>query len=339
MNINDIAKIAGVGIGTVSRVINNHPDVKDETRRKIEKIIKESNYVPNNSARNLKKSNTNTIGVLVRGVFNPFFSEMITIINQKITKNGYTMVLRHTDYLENGDAEVRNLIEFKKERRLKGIIYLGCDIKEIHKDIFKGIDIPLVLASANCNYDTGISDFSSIGIRQSESAFNATKYLIDTGHKKIAIVLGLKEDAGLGSERLVGYIDALTKSNIEIKDEYIIYGKYSAKGAYNATKELVKNNKDIDAIFCISDIMATGCIKALIDSNIKVGKEISVIGFDGMEVSEFYNPSITTVIQPRREIAEKSVDVLFSLVNNRSENKHIVLDTKLVERESCKEKL
>ncbi len=339
MNINDIAKIAGVGIGTVSRVINNHPDVKDETRKKIQKIIKESNYVPNNSARNLKKSNTNTIGILVRGVFNPFFSEMINIISNKISENGYNMVLRHTDYLENGDAEVRNLIEFKKERRLKGIIYLGCDIREINKENFKGVDIPLVLASANCNYDTEINYFSSIGIRQSQSAFNATKYLIDRGHKNIAIVLGLREDAGLGSERLSGYIDALNENNIEIKENYIIYGKYSAKSAYNATKELIENNKEIDAIFCISDIMATGCIKALIDNDIKVGDEISVIGFDGMEVSEFYNPSITTVIQPRREIAEKSVDILFSLINNNSENRHIVLDTKLVERQSCREKL
>ncbi len=336
MNINDIAKIAGVGVGTVSRVINNHPDVKDETRKRIKKIIKDSNYIPNNSARNLKKSNSNTIGVLVRGVFNPFFSEMIDVISKRITKNGCTMVLRHTDYSASGTAEVRNLIELEKERKLQGIIYLGCDIKEVSEDTFKDINIPLVLASTNCTYDTDANNFSSIGIKQAESAFNATKYLIDTGHKNIAIILGLKEDAGLGSERLLGYMDALTKSGIEVKDEYKVYGKYSAKGAYDVTEDLIKSNKDIDAIFCISDIMATGSVKALIDNNIKVGDEISVLGFDGMDIAEFYNPSITTIVQPRIEMAEQSVDMLFDLIKNNSENKHIVLDTKLVERESCK---
>lgn len=336
MNINDIAKIAGVGVGTVSRVINNHSDVKEETRERIKKIIKDSNYIPNNSARNLKKSNSNTIGVLVRGVFNPFFSEMIDIISKKITKNGFTMVLRHTDYSSSGVAEVKNLMELEKERKLQGIIYLGCDIKEVNEDTFKDINIPLVLASTNCTYDTDINNFSSIGIKQAESAFNATKYLIDTGHKNIAIILGLKEDAGLGSERLLGYIDALTKNGIEVKEKYKVYGKYSARGAYDVTEELIKNNKEIDAIFCISDIMSIGCSKALINNNIKIGEEISVVGFDGMDMAEFYNPSITTIVQPRIEMAEQSVDMLFDLIRNNSENKHVVLDTKLVERESCK---
>lgn len=334
MNIKDIAKIAGVGIGTVSRVINNHPDVKDETREKIKKIIKESNYIPNNSARNLKMVNSKTIGVLVRGVFNPFFSEMIDIIGKDIHANGYTMLLKHTDYSAKGEDEVKNLIEFQKEIKLQGIIYLGCDIKDIDENTFKDISVPLVLASTNNTYNTKVNNFSYIGIKQVKAAFNATKYLIDTGHKNIAIILGLKEDAGLGSERLLGYIRAMKENSLEIKEDNIAYGEYSTKGAYDTTKKLIEKNKDIDAIFCISDIMAIGSAKALVDSGLEIGKDISIIGFDGMEVSEFYNPSITTVLQPRREIAEKSMDVLLNLIKNKGENKQIVLDTKLIERDS-----
>lgn len=336
MNIKDIAKLAGVGIGTVSRVINNHPDVKDETREKIQKIIKESNYIPNNSARNLKMVNSNTIGVLVRGVFNPFFSEMIDIIGKRIHENGYAMLLKYTDYSAHGEQEVRNLIEFQKEVKLQGIIYLGCDIGDVDENTFKDINIPLVLASTNNTYNLDSYNFSYIGIRQVESAFNATKYLLDKGHKNIAIILGLKEDSGLGSERLIGYKNAIREAGIEVNENNIIYGKYSTRGAYKATKELISKNKDLDAIFCISDIMATGAAKALVEENIKIGKDISVIGFDGMDVSEFYNPSITTIVQPRKEMAEKSTEVLFDLIKNKVENRHIVLDTKLVERESVK---
>ena len=336
MNIKDIARLAGVGLGTVSRVINNHPDVKDETREKVQKIIKENNYIPNNSARNLKKLSSNTIGVLIRGVFNPFFSEMVDIIGKRISQNGYTMLLRHTDYSARGADEIRNLIEFQKEVKLQGIIYLGCDLKEIDNTTFENIEVPLVLASTNSTYNTEVNNFSYVGIKQIESAFIATKYLIERNHKNIGIILGIKEDIGLASERLQGYKEALIKSNIDIKEEFIEYGGYSTRGAYDAAKRLIAKNKNLDSIFCISDIMAVGATKALEDMGIKVGKDISIIGFDGMEISEFYNPSITTIAQPREEMAEHSIAVLLDIIKNKGENRHIVLDTKLIERDSVK---
>ena len=336
MNINDIARIAGVGVGTVSRVINNHPDVKDETRKRIQKIIEESNYIPNSSARNLKKTNSNTIGVLVRGVFNPFFSEMIDVIGKLIAKNGYTMVLRHTDFSSNGDEELRDLISFEKARKLQGIIYLGCDIREVTEDTFSAINVPLVLSSVNINYNIEAKNFSSIGIKQRESAYKATKYLIDNNNKRIAIMIGIKNDAGLAHERLLGYIEALAENNITLNKDYILYGEYSAEGAYKATSDLINKGLRVEGVFCISDIMATGCAKAFVDNNFEVGKDVSVIGFDGMEVAEFYNPAITTIEQPRKEMAEKTVDLLLDLIKHNSENKHIILDTKLIERDSCK---
>ena len=336
MNIKDIARLAGVGLGTVSRVINNHPDVKDETREKVQKIIKENNYIPNNSARNLKKLSSNTIGVLIRGVFNPFFSEMVDIIGKRISQNGYTMLLRHTDYSARGADEIRNLIEFQKEVKLQGIIYLGCDLKEIDNTTFENIEVPLVLASTNSTYNTEVNNFSYVGIKQIESAFIATKYLIERNHKNIGIILGIKEDIGLASERLQGYKEALIKSNIDIKEEFIEYGSYSTRGAYDAAQRLIAKNKNLDSIFCISDIMAVGATKALEDMGIKVGKDISIIGFDGMEISEFYNPSITTIAQPREEMAEHSIAVLLDIIKNKGENRHILLDTKIIERNSVK---
>lgn len=335
MNINDIAKLAEVGIGTVSRVINNHPDVKDKTREKVLKIIRDSNYIPNNSARNLKKSNSNDIGVLVRGVFNPFFFEMIDIINKEINKSGNSMILRQTDYSLKGDDEVKEILSFEKERKLQGIIYLGCDITEICEDTFKDITIPLVLSSVNTTYNTKINNFSSVGIKQKESAYMATKYLIDLGHKNIAIILGTQEDSGLAYDRFLGHKEALIKNGLEYNENYIIYGEYNAKGAYKATDAFIKKYKEVDAIFSISDIMATGAAKALSDNGLKVGEDISLVGFDGMDASEMYTPSITTVVQPREKMAKISIDLLLKQIKKDTPNEHIILETELVKRESC----
>lgn len=334
MNIKDIAKIAGVGVSTVSRVINNHPDVKDETRKKILQIIKESNYIPNNSARILKQNNLKNIGVLVKGVFNPFFSEMINIIGARINEAGYTMILQQNDYTLDDDIDT--LIGFVKEKRLQGVICLGGNFIDVTKESFGRIDVPVVLTSVNTVSKEGKSKYSSIGIDNKKAAYEAVEYLIDQGHKNIAIMLGEKNDLGISWWRLKGYIEALKKHKIEVKDENILIGDYESQQAYNTTIELLKNYKNITAIFAISDIMAIGIAKAIIDSKLKVGEDISLIGFDGLDISKFYNPSITTVKQPKDIMAEKSIEQLLLLINNQEDHKHIILNTELVQRESCK---
>lgn len=147
MNIKDIARLSGVGVSTVSRVINNHPDVKQSTREKVLQIIKDSNYIPNNSARILKQNNTKNIGVLVKGVFNPFFSEMTNIIGNIIEENGYTMILQQNDF--NLYQDVETMIGFVKEKRLQGVICLGGNFTEIQEDSFEDIKVPVVLTSVN----------------------------------------------------------------------------------------------------------------------------------------------------------------------------------------------
>ncbi|MDV4149874.1 LacI family DNA-binding transcriptional regulator [Clostridium sp. AL.422] len=332
MNIRDIARIAGVGVSTVSRVINNHPDVKEQTRERVLEVIKENNYIPNNSARNLKKNNTNNIGVLIKGVFNPFFSEMLDLISKRISRAGYSMILEHHDYLS--DDEMNNLISMIKEKRLQGVICLGGNFTEVKNDEFNDINVPVVLTSVNHKYGKEYSNFSSVSIDNEKSAYSATKYLIDCGHKNIALMLGDEYDIGISYRREAGYLKALNDNNIPYNREYRILGNYDYRGAYDETIKLLKDHREVTAIFAISDIMAVGCAKAIKDGGLIVGKDISVIGFDGMDISEFYNPTITTVIQPKVEMAKISVDLLLDLMANKTDNKHIILNTELVTRES-----
>lgn len=334
MNIKDIARLAGVGVSTVSRVINDHPDVKDETREKILKIIKESNYIPNNSARILKKNNTNNIGVLVKGVFNPFFAEMINIIGNRINEAGYTMILQQNDYATEDDVD--NLIAFVKEKRLQGIICLGGNFLNINDESFQFLDIPVVLSSVNTLSKESKSKFSSIGIDNVLAAKASIQYLIDKGHRNIGILLGEKNDVGISGLRLEGYKKALEENNIPYSEENVFIGDYDYSGAYRVTKEIINNRKDITAIFSISDIMAVGAAKSVIDQGLQVGEDISIMGFDGMDISKYYNPGITTVKQPKKNMANNSIDLLLALLAKKEEHKHIIFETKIIERESCK---
>lgn len=262
---------------------------------------------------------------------------MINIIGNIIDKSGYTMILEQNDY--NFYQDVENLMGFIKEKKLQGVICLGGNFINIKEDSFSDIETPIVLTSVNTISKKGKKHYSSIGIDNIKASYDTTKYLIEKGHKKIALILGDENDLGISWWRLKGYRNALKENNIQIDDELELIGDYSCEKAYKETINLIKNRKDVSAIFALSDIMATGVAKAVIDSGLKIGDDISIIGFDGMDASKYYNPGLTTVNQPKRLMAETSISLLFSLINGVEENKQILLDTKLIERESCKDLL
>lgn len=333
MSIKDIAKIAGVGIGTVSRVINNHPDVSDKTRAKVLKVIDENNYVPNNSARFLKMSNTKNIGVLVRGVFNPFFSEIIDIIRKRLTKEGYFIILQQND-CENEKKEINAVKSFVKDNKLRGLISLGARIDNIDNEVFKDLGAPIIFASAGTIYNKNIDSFSTVTIDNEKAAYEATEYLIKKGHKNIAIILGDRSDKSIGYQRFKGYLKALLDNDVKFSNENVIYGMFSCEKSYEEIKSLLEVNKNITAIFSISDIMSIGAAKAIVENNITVGRDISILGFDGMDIAKFYNPSLSTMSQPKGEIAEYTADLMLKLIKEKCPHEHRVLETTLIERDS-----
>lgn len=303
MNIRDIARLSGVGVSTVSRVLNNHSDVKDSTREKVLKVIEESNYIPNNSARILKQNNTNNIGVLVMGVYNPLFSEMTNIIGNIINKSKYTMIFEQNNYTKEDDFDT--LQALIKEKRLQGVICLGGNFKSGRRVSLKSLGVPIVLTSVNTVLEEEKDGYSSVGVDNIESAYKATKYLIDLGHRDIAIIISEKDDLGISFSRLQGYKKALLEVNIEFNKNNVLEGKYDSEKAYECMSKYLESNNKVTAVFAISDFMAIGIAKAIVDKGLKIGEDISVIGFDGMDVSKFYNPGITTISQPKKEIAEK----------------------------------
>lgn len=333
LNIKDIAKIAGVGVATVSRVLNNQCDVKDETRQKILEVMEQHSYIPNNSARNLKRNTSNNIGVLVKGIHNPFFSKMIKSIEEEIDREGHSMILHYND---NNNNDIDAAVELIKEKRLKGLICLGGDFENLDKEELVSLKTPIVLASTYVIEKANKTMFSSVIIENEAAAFKAVDYIASLGHEKIGIITTGEEDRTIGKLRFEGYKKALNKNNIDYNEKFVEIGEYTFESGFNAMNKLLKKQLGITAVFATTDIMAIGASKAILSNGLKIPEDISVVGFDGMDYSLYFHPSITTIVQPVEEMGKKSIELLFDLLKNKKEHQHIILETVLQERESCK---
>lgn len=206
ITIKDIARMCGVGVSTVSRAINNHPDINPETKQKVMDIIQKYGYIPNNSARYLKRTDGKCIAVLVKGLTNPFFAGAIKVMEDEIKKKKYSMVIRH---VESDEDEVDVALELVKEKRLAGLIFLGGHFVHSEEKLSK-LRIPFILSTVGEGPD-GIQhdNYSTLSVDDEKEGYRMTDYLIRLGHRKIAVLAAGKEDVSIGRMRLMGYLRAL----------------------------------------------------------------------------------------------------------------------------------
>lgn len=338
VTIKDIARMCGVGVSTVSRAINNHPDINQETKDMIMHTIAEHNYVPNNSARNLKRTDARVIAVLVKGISNPLFNRMIKVFEREIQKEKYSLVIQHVDDRQD---EVDVAIQLEKEKRLRGIVFLGGYFSH-SEDKLKKISVPFVLSTIGLLEDENKKKYASVSVDDVKESYKVIKYLISRGHRKIAILGSAADDESIGRLRLEGYHQALKECGIEEDPRLVKYmneelGTYTMENGYAMVQELLEEGADFTAVFSISDRMAVGACKAIFDAGKSVPEDYSVVGFDGLDIAQFYNPSITTLRQPAEEMAEATIRTLFDLIRKKSKNKHIVFEGELIEAQSVRD--
>ena len=335
--IKDIAKICGVGVSTVSRAINNHPDINPETKEKIMNTIREYGYIPNNSARNLKRVDAKAIAVLVKGISNPFFTTMIEVIEQECKKKHYSMELSH---IESGEDEVDVALKVVKEKRLRGIIFLGGLFSHSDEKL-KKLNVPFVFSTAgSIPENISKNQYSNISVDDRRESERMVDYLISLGHKRIAILVAEAQEESIGQLRLEGYKNTLQRNGIPVRDELIFNMRrdisyYSMENGYRTTQELLKQGTHCTAIFAISDLLAIGACRALWDAGKRVPEDFSVAGFDGIELGQYYMPSLTTIRQPADVMAKETVALLFEIIAGRENHQHLVYDAELLERESA----
>lgn len=337
VTIKDIARICQVGVSTVSRAMNNHPDINQETKDMVMRTIREYNYIPNNSARNLKRTDAKTIAVLVKGISNPFFSRMIKIFENETKKEKYSLVLQHVDDKQD---EIDVAIQLEKEKRLRGIIFLGGNFSHSDEKM-KQISVPFVLSTIGLLEDKDKKKYASVSVDDVKESYKMVEYLLKQGHKKIALIGPLRDDESIGRLRMEGYCKALKDYGVRTEENLICYmkeglGTYTMENGYTMTKELLESGTEFTAVYAISDSMAIGACKAIFDSGKTVPEDYSVAGFDGMDVTRFYNPALTTLRQPVEEMAEATVRMLFDVIQKKNQNRHIIFDGELIEGQSVK---
>lgn len=335
ITIRDIAKQCGVGVSTVSRALNDHSDIRPETRRRILEAVAKSDFVPNNSARNLKRTDSKTIAILVREIDNPFFSVMIRVMEQEIRREKYSFFIQH---MGKGQDEVDAAVEIVEEKRLRGIIYLGGDFQSCEERLSR-IPVPFVACTARLPDIPEDCIGSYVTINDKKESRRLVDYLCHEGHKKIAILASDKKDTNIGQARLEGYKEALKANHLPICENLICYqdekeAAYSMESGYRMMKKLLKETEDFTAVFAISDLMIIGACKALLETGKRIPQDVAAAGFDGLAYTGFFEPSITTVVQPAEEIAREAVASLFEMIRTKKRREGKILPAKLEIRKS-----
>ena len=337
MTIKDIARLCSVSVSTVSRVLNNHPDVSAENRQRVLAVIKETNFIPNNSARSLVKTTSDSIGVLVRGLSNPFYTDIIRAMGERIRSRGFTMVMQQ---ITSEEDELTFGAMMERDNRLRGIIFLGGRSDYSEKEV-SVLNIPFVCCTYSNYYGTLPSNrYSSVSIADEQEAFCAVTKLLQAGHKRIAALICQPDDKSISQLRYQGYRKALLEYGLESTEELLICANsFDIADAYQAVKETLSKNITFDALFCISDVMALGAMRALHEAHKEVPTDCSVLAIDGLDTTDYITPRLTTLCQPMALLGQRSVDILLDLIQGTGHNRQETLPTVLRKGESVIELL
>jgi DNA-binding LacI/PurR family transcriptional regulator len=325
----DIAQKLGISPSTVSRALHNHPGVKKETKELVKTVANELRYIPNPIAQSLKSNKTTTIGVIVPVIKHDFFSLAISGIEEVAYHSGYTIIVCQSN--ESYEREVLNTSVLMHHRVAGVVVSISQSTKsgEHFQDLLRR-KIPLVF------FDRVYDEIkaSKVVIDDYKSAYDAVTYLINKGYKKIAHFAGPK-GVGIYEKRLKGYVDAIKEHQIPFNDGLILQAGLDAKNGYDAMDLLFKANMIPDAVFTVNDPVALGACKRVKESGLKIPEDVAAIGFSNNIISSVVDPPLTTVDQFPFEMGKKAAEILIlTIEDNTIEPKTIVMDTKLIVRES-----
>lgn len=332
MTIIDIAKESGYSVSTVSRVLNNRKDVSPEAKQRIMEIVEAHNFVPNNNAKRLKQTTTKAILVVVKGTSNMLFANIIESIQKMVEASEYTVGVH---YLDEDANEVEEAIRLCRERKPLGILFLGGN-PDYFKEKFCDIKVPCVLVTTQ-GEELEFTNLSSVATDDIAAAEEAVDYLITNGHKDIAILGGDPKISHVSMQRCIGYLNSFKKHHL-VADTDLYYEKarFSYDSAYRAMTRLLEKQIPITAVFAMSDVMAVGAIRAICDNGKSVPEDISIIGFDGTMLADYYNPKIVTIRQRYDEIASRSVEILFRMIDLNTPAAHELVPFELQNTQSVK---
>jgi LacI family transcriptional regulator len=332
VTIYDVARESGVSMATVSRVVNNNPNVKPQTRKKVYEAIERLGYRPNAVARGLASKKTTTVGVVIPDISNSIFAEVARGIEDIANMYHYNIILCNADKKKEKEIRVINTL---LEKQVDGLLFMGGRVTEDHVQAFHTANVPIVLCATTPEKE----EIPYVDINHEQAAFDAVSALIQRGHRSIAMLAGPVEDLSNGLNRIKGYKRALEAHDIAFDDRYVRTGNYR----YESGNELMQYLLGLDvrptAVFAANDEMGIGAIHAIQDAGLNVPGDISVIGIDNTRMASMVRPQLATVAQPMYDIGAVSMRLLTKLMNKEmvSQSK-VVLPHELIVRNSVQSK-
>lgn len=331
MTIVDIAKESGYSVTTVSRVLNNRRDVSPAAKKIIMEIVEAHNFVPNNNAKRLKQTATKNILAIAKGTSNMLFTSIVEEVQKMVEPTDFTLGIH---YLDEDSNEVEEALRFCRERKPIGILFLGGN-PQFFKEKFEEVSVPCVLVT-NRAENLGFENLSSVSTDDVLGAEKAVDFLIANGHKDIAVIGGDLSISSTSIQRYKGYQNSMEKRGLEIREDYYGKSRFSFDSAYNAMNQLLDRDIHISAVFAMSDVTAIGAIRAIRDRGLSVPEDISLIGYDGTMLADYYNPKIVSIRQGFQEMAARSVEILIGMIDLNRSATHELIPFTLADGESIR---
>ena len=329
VTIKEVAEKASVSTATVSHVINNTRHVEEITRRSVEQAMQQLGYQPNSLARSLRSGETKTIGLIVPDASNLFFADIARRIENLGYESGYSVILCNSD---NNLAKQHNYVNTLIAKRVDGVIFISAGESNEDLEQLANSNTPIVVADRVV--PLRLADV--VLLDNEDAGYVATKHLLDLGHEKIGCITG-PSDVSPSMQRATGYRRALQERNLPIRKEYIIPGDFTFLGGSERMAALMKLDDRPSAVFVFNDMMAIGAISSARRLGMQVPEEISIIGFDNIELARATSPALTTMAQPTQELAEIATSRLIKKMtsgDSKWENEKFMLKAQLVVRES-----
>ena len=332
MTIKDLSAQTGYSVGTVSRVLNNQPNVSEKARSAILQAAEESGFQLNENAKQLKQQQGTAILVIAKGHSNELFGSLVEALQSRIAQTSYPLVV---DYIDENDNEVRRALQLCREKKPRGILFLGGN-RQHFLDDFGKISIPCVLVTNDAS-GLPFPNLSSVSSDDALAAKMAIDHLVSLGHRKIVVVGGDRVQSDITALRYSGCLESFARHDITF-DERQDYAsaRYSYEGGYRAAKALLKRGRKFTALFAMSDVMAIGAIRALRDAGKRVPEDVSVMGLDGLPIGEYTIPKLATVCQAVEDLAEHSLQLLMRNIETAGEACHEIIPVCLEWKESAR---
>lgn len=330
VSIKDVAELAGVSVATVSRTLSRPDKVAESTREKVMAAVEKCGYVTNVMASNFRRRRSQLIVVLVPDIANQFYSSIVQEIELVARRHGYQILLGETQQDPETELAYSALVS---QRMADGIITLGMKIPFKVDPQRKQADSkwpPLVMVGEY----TGRIPLPKVGIDNAQAAAEATRHLVDLGHKRIAFIGGPKNFT-LCKERLKGFRRVMRKAGLELPPEYIQFGEFKLAAGHSEVKAVLATRTRPTALFCANDEIAMGVMKGLREAKLRVPGDISIIGFDDLDIADYCSPPLTTIRQPRRQMGSAAMELMLRILRGDATREEcITLPHELIVRES-----